>query len=377
VPFGVFLSGGIDSSLNVALMAELMDRPVDTFTVGFKELEKYNELQYARQIAEKFRTNHHEILIDDNDSLPILQTLTWHEDEPNADPVCIPLYFLSKLTRDSGTIVIQVGEGSDEQFVGYPWMVRDYNFYNSYWKMFTSMPEFLRKSVYYAAKPAFKTAGQLLMLEYIRRATFGDHFYWGGSSIFSPSHMEYLFNGKYHNLNNIPAEFAGSLHEQALKFKPDADYLQRIAFVELSERLSEILLMRVDKIGMAHSIEARVPFLDHRLVEFTMSLPPEIKLPDKKTTKYVLKKAVESVLPHDIIYRRKQGFWAPVNEWIRNQWYDYTRHQLLDSSLMKQDIFNRETIDNMLVSHKNGKQNNGLKLFSLLTLSLWYDRFFK
>ncbi|MGA2298578.1 MAG: asparagine synthase (glutamine-hydrolyzing), partial [FCB group bacterium] len=127
VPFGVFLSGGIDSSLNVALMAELMNRPVDTFTVGFKELEKYNELEYARKIANIYKTNHHEILIDHDDVFPILENMIWHEDEPNADPVCMPLYFLSKLTRDSGTIVIQVGEGSDEQFCGYKWMLREYN----------------------------------------------------------------------------------------------------------------------------------------------------------------------------------------------------------------------------------------------------------
>ncbi|MCK5743090.1 MAG: asparagine synthase (glutamine-hydrolyzing), partial [Chlorobi bacterium] len=140
VPFGVFLSGGVDSSLNVALMAELMDRPIDTYTVGFKELEQYNELEYARKVSKQFHTNHHEILIDEHDAFPILQELTWYEDEPNADPVCIPLWFLSKLTRESGTTVVQVGEGSDEQFVGYSWMLREYNFYKSYWKFFTSLP---------------------------------------------------------------------------------------------------------------------------------------------------------------------------------------------------------------------------------------------
>ncbi|MDQ1266313.1 MAG: hypothetical protein QG635_1465, partial [Bacteroidota bacterium] len=178
VPFGVFLSGGIDSSLNVALMSELMDRPVDTYTVGFKELEKYNELNYAHKISDLYKTNHKEILIDDRDALPILDELVWHEDEPNGDPVCIPLYFLSKLTRDSGTIVIQVGEGSDEEFVGYPWMLRDYKFYNSFWKPFASMPAFLRKGAYYAAKPALEKLSSYIPLEYLRRAAFGDEFYW-------------------------------------------------------------------------------------------------------------------------------------------------------------------------------------------------------
>jgi asparagine synthase (glutamine-hydrolysing) len=286
VPFGVFLSGGVDSSLNVALMAELMDRPIDTYTVGFKELEQYNELEYARKVSKLFHTNHHEILIDEKDAFPILQELTWYEDEPNADPVCIPLWFLSKLTRDSGTTVIQVGEGSDEQFVGYSWMLREYNFYKSYWKFFTSLPQFARKIIYQGIKPILIKANQLLMLDYFRRATENDELYWGGISIMSPSHLGSIFNKDFHHLTNITADFAGTLHDEARSFHAEADFLQRALYVELSQRLSEILLMRVDKIGMAHSIEARVPFLDHRLVEFTMSIPPSIKTPDNKLTKY-------------------------------------------------------------------------------------------
>ena len=377
VPFGVFLSGGIDSSLNVALMAELMDRPVETFTVGFKELEQFNELEYARIIADRYKTNHHEILIDENDAKPILQDLTWHTDEPNADPVCIPLYFVSKLTRDSGTTVIQVGEGSDEQFVGYPWMLREYNFYRSYWKFYTSLPEIVKKSTLAVAKMGLRSIRQMQALEYFRRGTRGEQLYWGGASIFSPTHTEMLFNKEYHHLRKIPALLAESIHDEALGFKEDADFLQRILFIELAERLSEILLMRVDKIGMAHSLEARVPFLDHRLVEFTMSIPPEIKVPDKKSTKIILKKAIEDILPHEIIYRKKQGFWAPVNQWLRGQWYDYAYSAILDSEIIKSGVFNRDYIKQMFSLHKTGKKNYGLKLFTLLTLSLWHDRFFK
>ncbi len=375
VPFGVFLSGGIDSSLNAALMAELMDRPVDTYTVGFKELEKYNELEYARKIAKLFKTNHREILIDDRDAFPILQDLTWHEDEPNADPVCIPLYFLSKLTRESGTIVVQVGEGSDEQFTGYSWMMREYNFYNSYWQFFTALPKFLKKSIYAILKAGLEPAELYQVLEYFRRGAEGEQLYWSGMPIFSPSFQKHLFSKKHVDLSKIPAKYADSLHKDALSFKPDADYLQRILFVELQNRLAEILLMRVDKIGMAHSIEARVPFLDHRLVEFTASLRPEIRTPDKITTKYVLKKAVEGILPDEIIYRKKQGFWAPVNEWLRNQWYDFAKDEVLNSYFVKEGIFNRNFIEKMLLSHKKGKRNYGVQIFSLLTLSLWQKRF--
>lgn len=377
VPFGVFLSGGIDSSVNVALMAELMNRPVDTFTVGFKELEKYNELKYARKISEIFKTNHKEILIDSKDSLPILDKLAFHEDEPNADPVCIPLWFLSKLTRDSGTIVVQVGEGSDEQFAGYPWMIQHYNFHNSYWKAFKSLPKFARKAVHSSVKPLFSMMNQHLALDFVRRAAHDEEFYWSGVSIFSPTHLSLLFNDKLKSKIGIPAEYASKMHNDSLSMQPNADYFQRMLFLELSQRLAEILLMRVDKIGMAHSIEARVPFLDHRLVEFTMSIPPKMKMPDGKTTKYILKKAVESILPNDIIYRKKQGFAAPVSEWLANDWKTYSQDKILNSRLIKENILDKKYINNLLVQHYSAKKNNNTQIFSLLMLCVWYDVFFE
>jgi asparagine synthase (glutamine-hydrolysing) len=372
---GVFLSGGIDSSLNVALMSELMTRPVDTYTVGFKELEKYNELGYARQIAKLFNTNHHEILIDHNDSIEILDKLVWHEDEPNADPVCMPLYFLSKLTRESGTIVVQVGEGSDEQFVGYKWMLQLYNFYKTYWKLFKSNPEFLRKFIFYLSKPVFSFSNQYLALDYLRRATFNEPLYWSGVSIFSPSFQKKLFNKNYLHLSSTPARYAQELYNQIHELKPDADFLQEIVFVEQQQRLAELLLMRVDKIGMAHSIEARVPFLDHRIVEFTSRIKPEQKVPQRNYSKYILKKAVEGIIPEEIINRKKQGFWAPVNEWLRTYWYDYSRDIIFNSNIQKFGIFNQSTINQLFVEHKTGKKNHGYELFTLLTLCLWYRRF--
>ncbi len=377
VPFGVFLSGGIDSSLNVALMYELMERPIDTYTVGFKELEKYNELQYARQIAKLYNTNHREILIDQNDAFPILESLVWHEDEPNADPVCIPLYFLSKLTRDSGTIVIQVGEGSDEQFVGYPWMMREYNFYRTYWKAFGRLPGFLRKSVYSAARFALDTKDRFDITEYFRRAANGEQLYWSGASIIPPAMFPKILNDKYQGLAKYPPQYAERLHREILGTYPGADYLQRILYVELAHRLAETLLMRVDKIGMAHSIEARVPFLDHRIVEFTMSLPPDIRVPDKKTTKHILKKAVEPLLPDNIIYRRKQGFWAPVNEWFRHDWHDFALNTIRNSKINEHEIFNQTYIGHLFEKHRTGKANYGYKIFNLLSLAMWYDKFFR
>ncbi len=376
VPFGVFLSGGVDSSLNVAMMAELMDRPIDTFTVGFKELEKYNELEYAKKIVSLYGTNHHEILIDDKDALPALGELAWHEDEPNADPVCIPLYFLSKLTKESGTTVVQVGEGSDEQFVGYSWMLREFNFYNSYWKFYTSLPAFLKKSVYRMTKPLLNLADQPIISDYLRRGTNGEELYWSGMSVFPPNeHSGLIGNRQGYNFGS-PAQYASSMHSNALNHRPNADYLQRMLSTELQHRLPETLLMRVDKMGMAHSIEARVPFLDHRLVEFSMSIPPEIKAPDRRTTKYILKKAVEGILPDDIIYRKKMGFAAPVSEWIRGAWYDFAEDIVLNKGLSRTGLFDEDYIKSLLARHKSGKRNKSKELFSLMTLNLWHEKFF-
>lgn len=377
VPFGVFLSGGIDSSINVALMAELMNRPVDTFTVGFKALEKYNELAYAQRVAKLFNTNHKEILIDEKDAFEILEILPYREDEPNADPVCIPLYFLSKLTRESGTIVVQVGEGSDEQFAGYPWIIQHYNVYEKYWKKYTKLPESIRKFAYKAAKPLLDWTDQTLALDYIRRSAYDEQFYWSGISVFSPAHLEHLLSENFKIFCKKPSEYANLLHRQALELNPKADYYQRIAYLELTQRLAELLLMRVDKITMSHSIEARVPFLDHRLVEFTTALKAKRKMPDGKTTKYILKKAAESILPNDIIYRPKQGFAAPVEEWLRENWFDYVKNEILNSYFVKSKIFEKNYIEKILYKHQNGKSNYSKHIFSLLMLSLWWKKFFE
>lgn len=375
VPFGVFLSGGVDSSINVALMAELMSRPVDTFTVGFKDLEKYNELEFARKVAKIFGTNHHEIFIDHNDALSVYEKLAWHTDEPNGDATCIPAYFVSKLTRESGTIVAQGGEGSDEQFAGYPWMLRDVRFFHSYWKFYTGLPQIFRKGIFGVAKPLFQLGRKFLALDYLRRGTDGDEMYWGGAIEFTPSHLAKLLSEDSRHLAKISSEMPARLHREALRRKPDADYLQRIAFVELSHRLPELLLMRMDKATMANSIEARVPFLDHRLVEFTMTIPEAMKIPASGETKYLLKKGAETVLPKEIIYRKKQGFVAPMNEWLRKPLAGFCESKILGSRIMKEGIFNETEVRNYLQLHTSGKQNLGRNIHLLLNLALWYDRF--
>ena len=373
VPFGVFLSGGIDSSTNVALMAELMDRPVDTFAVGIRDLEKYNELGYARQIAHQFKTNHREIIIDQRDAFEFLPKLVYHQDEPLADPVCIPLYFVSKLARESGTIVVQVGEGSDEQFAGYQWMLRELRFYRTFWKAFISVPHWFRNAVLRSVMPALEKRQAYLVLDYLRKAAEGDELYWGGAINFTEAHKRRLIRNGSRTHQERAGASAAVWHREILERDPGADYLKRMIFIEFRNRLPELLLMRVDKMSMATSVEARVPFLDHRMVEYSMQIPAALKTMGGEP-KYILKKAVEGIVPHNIIYRKKQGFAAPVNEWLRNEWYGFLDSELMNSYFVRSGTFNKEYLSRLLAVHRSGKRNEGQNLWNLLNLVLWHKQ---
>jgi asparagine synthase (glutamine-hydrolysing) len=375
VPFGVFLSGGIDSSLNVALMTEFMDRPIDTFTVGFKDLIKYNELEYAHKVSSLFQTNHREIIIDSSMAFPILDEIAWHTDEPNGDPVCIPLYFLSELTRKGGTIVVLVGEGSDEQFIGYNWMLREILFNKNYWSAFNILPPFIKKTIYSFLKLFLNHPQYFQILEYFKKSSMGWQQYWSGMPILTTLDQESLFTAKYREHINSVAKYTDKLHNLADSFDIDIDYSLKSIFTEFAQRLPELLLMRVDKIGMANSIEPRVPFLDHRIVEMSFSLNFKKKIPDSKTTKYLLKKASKGLIPDEIINRKKQGFAAPTSEWLRNEWFDYTKDVLLNSYFIKENIFSKDYINKILELHKTGKQNFSKQIYSLLMLNLWHRKF--
>jgi len=369
VPFGVFLSGGIDSSLNVALMAELMSRPVQTFSVGFKDLEKYNEMQYARSIAKKYGTNHHEVLIDSHDAEGVLSNLAWHEDEPNGDPVCIPLYFVSKLARDSGTIVVQVGEGSDEEFGGYKQQVRDIKLFEKWWRPLGVTPKIARRAAYMAGSPLLKNP---LVREYMRRFSEGEELFWGGAMAFTEEHKRGMLANYSKQMSSV--HNAEKWHGEVATKYPGTEYMRRMMYLEFRQRLPELLLMRVDKIGMATSIETRVPFLDHRIVEFAFRLPRRIKLGPNDVPKYILKKASEGILPNEHIYRKKMGFAAPVNEWLKTDLKRFLDDHLFQSELLKIHT-NLGYIRTLVQEHQSGARNNGQLLWSLLNLTLWEERF--
>jgi asparagine synthase (glutamine-hydrolysing) len=376
VPFGVFLSGGVDSSANVALMSEQMSRPVETFTVGFEDAEYLNELDSARRIARDFGTNHHEVIISENEMQKFLPDLVFHQDEPIADPVCVPLYYVSKLARDSGTIVVQVGEGADEIFSGYENYVRHLRIYEKFWQHAERVPHSLRRAASAVTRPALEATGRKrAAIELIRRLGANEPLFWGGVVVydetFKPRVLSHRMRDRMKGRSSL--EVVNSYLNYIEEERPEADFLSRMTYLELKLRLPELLLMRVDKITMATSVEARVPFLDHHLVEYALSVPRELKVKGR-SGKHILKRALEEILPKDLLYSRKRGFGAPVREWFRNGLAGWFDSHLMNSTMRRRDFFDYKFIARLLDEHRRGTHEWGFHLWALLNLSLWYER---
>src|SRR5687768_2501243 len=376
VPFGVFLSGGVDSSANVALMSELMSRPVETFTVGFKDAEYLNELDSARRISRQFATNHHEVIISEKEMHDFLPGLVFHQDEPIADPVCVPLYYVSKLARDSGTIVVQVGEGSDEIFSGYENYVRHLRIYENFWRHAETLPRGLRRALSNLSRPALEATGRKrAAIELIRRLGADEPLFWGGAVVydetFKPRVLSKQMRKRMNGLSSLQVvePYLGHIERE----RPESDFLARMTYLELKLRLPELMLLRVDKITMATSVEARVPFLDHHLVEYALALPRSLKV-QGVTGKHILKRALEEILPHDLLYERKRGFGAPVREWFREGLGGWFEEHLMNSTMRRRDLLNYEFVGRMLNEHRSGTKDWGFHLWALLNLSLWYER---
>src|ERR1043166_7145460 len=375
VPFGVFLSGGVDSSANVALMSELKDRPVDTFTVGFQDHEYLNELDSARRLAGIYNTNHHEVIIGDKEFNDFLPELVFHQDEPIADPVCVPLYYVSKLAKDSGTTVVQVGEGADEIFSGYENYVRNLHIYERFWRHAERAPSFLKRAAGGSVRRVLKATGKKkVVIELARRLERGEPMFWGGVVVYDESQKPGVLSNKMqshlngHSSLTTVEQYLGRIQQE----RPAADMLAQMTYLELKLRLHELLLMRVDKITVATSVEARVPFLDHHLVEYAMGVPPSLKV-NGTTDKHILKRSLESILPHDLLYSKKRGFGAPIREWFRTSLGQTYIEHFLNSPIWKRDYFDREFVERMLAEHRSGRAEWSFHLWALLNLSLWYE----
>jgi asparagine synthase (glutamine-hydrolysing) len=376
VPFGVFLSGGVDSSANVALMSEQTGQPVRTFTVGFRDHEELNELESAREIARRFSTDHQEVLIGEREMRDFLPDLVFHQDEPIADPVCVPLYYVSRLARESGTVVVQVGEGSDEIFGGYDWMGTYLRIQRRFWRHAERVPRAARRAASAVARPLMERAtNKRVAIDLVRRLGADESLFWGGTIVYDETLKPRVLSPRLRaSLAGVSSyDVVRRYQEHVAAVRPDSDFLARMTYLELKLRLPELLLMRVDKITMATSVEARVPFLDHRLVEYALSLPPASKI-DGASGKHILKRALEDVLPRDVLYRPKRGFGAPIREWLRGGARDLVEGHLLDSPMRRRDFFDYAFVARLAAEHRRGAHDWSFHLWALLNLSLWYER---
>ena len=386
VPFGVLLSGGVDSSLNVALMSELMDRPVTTFTIGYQGQEDYNEFQFARRISERYGTDHHETLIDREEMQQFLPLLIELQDEPIADNVCIPLYFLAQLVRRSGTTVVQVGEGADENFLGYWWCEHYRQKYENVYRPLRTAGRWERAmrrftSTALAVAPEDRDIAD--------RAEAGQELFWGGAACWwgslrsklTPSAAPYAAPVSCPIDGLMPPEFARQDSHAVVQHYlgglsghlAEPEVLQKITYMELKLRLPEHLLMRVDKLTMAHAVEARVPFLDHDVVEFAMRLPLSYKLRDG-VGKWILKKVAEPYVDHELVHRRKQGFGAPMEEWFQQGDFGQRCLAAFDrSELRRQGFFDDEFFAGMLKRQINGGGGYSFQIWTVMNAILWHE----
>ena len=366
VPVGVFLSGGIDSSTNAALFSEGETRPVKTFSIGYQgEYQSYqNELHYARRMAQEVRADHHERLLTMDDLLNFLPLMIKLQDEPIADPVCVPGYYVSKLARDNGVIVCQVGEGSDELFWGYPaWkqMLR-----LQYWDDLP-VPNWLKKVGLSCLRGMGKTQGR--KYEYLRRGSLSQPIFWSGAEAFTEAQKSRLLSPRLaRQLRGLTSWDAIRPIRQRFEDKAwQKSHLNWMSYTDLNLRLPELLLMRVDKMSMGVSLEGRVPFLDHKFVELAMSIPEQVKT-KHGTLKHILKKSVRGVIPDELIDRPKQGFGVPVYEWFFDRLGDYAKSEL-EMFCKKTDFFNPVEVSRFV------NEKRGAEVWYLLNFALWWKEY--
>jgi asparagine synthase (glutamine-hydrolysing) len=376
VPIGAFLSGGLDSSTNVALMRRLTRKPLRTFSVGFEgfgEAENFHDLPYARRIARAFNCEHEETTVTADDCQRAVPQLVWQQDEPIGDPACVPMHFVAQAARRSGISVVLVGEGSDEVFGGYPDMTRLIASYDRAWRRLHRLPRLARRVLYHGARAAGVDDGRT---DVLRRLADGEPFYCGLDVVFSAQEKRRLYRaGSAGTQGSQAAAVLSGYYRDLFRTRPDADFLQQMSYVELSNRLPELLLMRVDKFSMAHSIEARAPFLDHELVSYALSLPQDAKISGGQT-KRVLKQAVADVLPADVINRPKQGFRVPLPAWLAGPLSAWAEERLFSKRARELDFLDFGYIERLWHRHRSRKADQSFDLWCLINLFSWYEHWF-
>ena len=367
VPFGVFLSGGLDSSTNVALMAELTDAPVRTYSTAPRGHARYDELPYARVVARHFGTDHHEVLVDEQAMREFVPELVFHQDEPLSDWTAIPQHFVSRLARDTGTIVVQVGEGADELFHGYKGYVDHRRVVVPFQRW---VPRAIRAPVGAVAAHATARTGRAVRHgEALYDAGHSRIPYWGGALCFRGPLKERLLRRDHRDsLRTVER-----IWDEGEARRGDADLFQRMTYLELRQRLPELLLARMDRIAMASSVEGREPFLDHELVELAMALPPRMKYRDGKG-KHVLREAMRDTLPATVLARPKQGFGSPMEEWLRGDFGRDAQAAVRGSVLAQRELIDYGVVDRLFAAHRAGRGDWSKHLWNLYCVSEWYDQ---
>ncbi|HXF74825.1 MAG TPA: asparagine synthase (glutamine-hydrolyzing), partial [Methylomirabilota bacterium] len=365
VPLGAFLSGGVDSSIVVGLMAGLSDRPVKTFSIGFKEAA-YNELDHARRVADRWGTEHHEYVVEP-DALAVLPKLARHYGEPYADSSAIPTYYVAQITRSDVTVALN-GDGGDESFAGYERYLGNrvaalaQAVPGSAWSaraVSRVLPDSLDpKSRLRQAKRFLAVAAQPMARRYGRWLSF-----------FTEEAKRELYSHDFRaGLNGFrPVDWMDSLFQEARGLDP----VEAAMSVDVRSYLPYDLLVKVDITSMANSLEARSPFLDHEVMEFAARLPVNFKLRGKRS-KYLLTRAFADLLPPENVNRRKMGFGVPVGEWFRGRLRPLLEDALLSEQSRKRGYFQGETVSRLVREHIERRADHSFALWSLLMLELWH-----
>ncbi len=371
VPLGMFLSGGIDSSAIAGAMSKLVSDPIKTFSVAFNEREA-NELEYARMVAREFNTDHHEIVVSPEQFFNSLPGLVYQEDEPIAHPSSVPLYFVSKLAVEHVKVVL-TGEGSDELLAGYDkYRKTIYNlaFGRAYNRFVPASLRGLARRLIEAGN-GHLPGRQKLARTFLCLPPDVESIYFDNFSVFSRARQGKLFSAE-----TLDRMGSADPYRTTLDYIRQSDaetMLDQLLAADMKTYLHE-LLMKQDQMSMAASIESRVPFLDHKLVEFAARLPERMKLRGWQT-KYILRRAMKGKLPEEILTRKKMGFPVPVGAWLRGPFRHLVDEYVLGSRAIERGIFDPEFARNLAARHQAG-ENHSERLWMLINFEIWQRRFF-
>lgn len=363
VPFGAFLSGGVDSSIIVALMADELGEPVKTFSVGFDRSEGQDELPFAKMVADQFRCDHHTLTISSADFLQHAEQVLWHLDQPIADQATVATYMVASLARQHVKMVL-TGEGGDELFAGYArYEGERYSPWTRHW------PSPLGKGVRNAAS---KLPG-------LRRAKIAIHALTNRDEATRFANWFPMFSddAKASLLDDWTTDEASGaryVFDHHLKQSDATEPLDRMLYCDTKAWLVDFLLLRGDKMTMANSLEGRVPLLDHKLVEFAAQLPTNLKLRGR-TRKYLLKRLGSKLLPDTIIHRRKQGFPIPVDEWLRDEVRPLVHDALSDHAVRQRGLFSPHFVRSLIQRHESGYADHSIEIWGLVSLEMWMRQF--